>query len=1128
MDETLARRAHALLVKAVELEPAERSTFVRNSCAGDATLARRVEDLLAAMDRSSTFLETPALGDRAALRSVAIPQHIGGYTIERVIGIGGMATVYEAMQDQPRRRVALKVMRHGLTHTSALQRFRYESEVLARLHHPNIAQIFEAGACDAGHGVTTPFFAMEYIEDATPITTFAAQRKLSLAERLEMFVAVCQAVQHGHQLGVIHRDLKPGNILVDAHGRPKVIDFGVARSADPQHERITQHTDMGQLIGTLHYMSPEQCTHENPVTIRTDVYSLGVLLYELLCGRLPHDFSNTPIPEALRVIRDVSPPPPCTHRSDLRGDLEAIIMMAMDKEPDRRYATAAALAADVRRHLQHETIEARPPTMVYRCRLFVRRHRILVVASAAVLAAIVAGGVLSTRFAYETMIESQRRLAAETKAITERDAARWQAYIANIAGSFAALQSNEFPKMRSRLAATVREHRGWEWRLLSGLSDRSRRAITVHEDMVEAFDVSHDGTTFATGSYDGSLRVWNVDDGVGIACIQATPGADVYSVSFSPDGQRVVSGSEDRSVRIWDVQTGAEVCLLGLHESPVMSVSWGPSNQIISADDGGRAHVWDANSCKLRESLTDQPNGITGVAYSDDGSYLLTWNNVGDVWLRDANLGDRCDGWNFGDIVQSAAFSSDASQVAVGGPAGKVAVWSTEEGTTLHEFAVPKNESTVQSLTFSNDGRHLAIGLVNRSIVLWSLPKEHSVEELRGHAEAVTGVWFASDDRSILSCSRDRTVRQWGIDASTETGRITTLAGHDDMLLTTAFSPDGSMVASAGRDRTIRLWDPELGQLLGVLAGHTDYIHGLAFSPDGRLLASATYDPSVGIWCTRSGRLLRTIDHPDRLWTVAFSPDGQRLATGGNDQLIRIWDASTFAQVATLSGHNARVNYLAYSPDGRLLASASRDQTVRVWNVETGEPLHLLSGHKSDVFSVAFSPDGERLFSGSRDQTVRVWDPVRGEAMGVLSGEGQLITGVAVSPDGSRLAAGSWFGEILLWDLTTLDSVASFKGHDMAIRSLAFAANGRWLATASHDKTIRLFEAAEPADRIAAREQSQQRRAAATTHVERLTQSTGMIPDELLSAADNDTQIDPELRPWVNKLLLARSLSVVE
>jgi hypothetical protein len=355
------------------------------------------------------------------------PREIAGYRIVARIATGGMGIVYEALQDSPRRRIALKVLKTALGSTDARQRFEYEAGILGRLRHPCIAQVYQAGAFRSASGERLPFFAMELVPDARPITVFARERGLGERERLELFVQALDGVHHGHQRGIVHRDLKPANILVDGNGQPKVIDFGVAREIAPEETTTTVHTRTGQVLGTPQYMSPEQCTGQPQVAdVRTDVYSAGVVLFELLTGVLPYDFRGRSVLEFARVIREAPPMRASATGAVRPGDLDTILGKALEKDPERRYASVAALAEDVRRYLRCEPIAARPPSAAYQLRMFARRNKAIVVGILGVVVVSLIAALVGTALAIDLgrLAERERRLREQGIVAAARLAAR--------------------------------------------------------------------------------------------------------------------------------------------------------------------------------------------------------------------------------------------------------------------------------------------------------------------------------------------------------------------------------------------------------------------------------------------------------------------------------------------------------------------------------------------------------------------------------------------------------------------------------------------------------------------------------------------------------------------------------
>jgi serine/threonine protein kinase/tetratricopeptide (TPR) repeat protein len=396
-----------LFQEAIELPSELRDQFLIQECGNNKALLEEIRSILHHhQSQSSDRADSPLdLSDLPTVDSAAgeahlttggspkpHPKNISGYKIVRVLGEGGMGITYEAVQQSPKRRVALKIIRGNRFSKTARRRFKYEADALARLTHSGIAQIFESGVWTDDENIERPFIAMEFVNGG-PLTKYVERKELSTIERLELFRLICDAVHHSHQKGVIHRDLKPCNILVRKDGQPKVIDFGVARPTERGVESVTEQTNVGILIGTLQYMSPEQVdATDDDLDTRSDVYSLGVILYELICGDPPYNLRKKAITEAVRIIKEDSPTNPSTIYKSLRGDVETITLKALEKNRNRRYGSAEELGNDIRRYLEDDPIEARPPNLIYRLGKFSRKYRAAAVAATFVFLSIAIGG----------------------------------------------------------------------------------------------------------------------------------------------------------------------------------------------------------------------------------------------------------------------------------------------------------------------------------------------------------------------------------------------------------------------------------------------------------------------------------------------------------------------------------------------------------------------------------------------------------------------------------------------------------------------------------------------------------------------------------------------------------------
>ncbi|MCL4210086.1 MAG: protein kinase [Phycisphaeraceae bacterium] len=433
IEATLHRRASEIFLAVCDLPADDQGAAVDRLCADDPLVRQRVERLLRGHRTSTGFLEpstraVASADNRPAADPRLVGRVIGGFHVVEPLAGGGMGSVYRAVQENPRRDVALKVLTRAAASRRATRRFEFEAEVLGRLQHPGIAQIYGAGTFDDGDG-GTPYFAMEFVPGARSITRFVRERALSLHDRVELFLQVCEAVHHGHQKGVIHRDLKPDNILVDANGRSRIIDFGVARTTDIDLTAATLCTTQGELVGTLQYMSPEQCGGAaDDVDTRSDVYALGLVLHELLLERLPYDVSRMTVTQALTVIREPRSWDASRGGDALPRDLSLIVRKAMEIERHRRYGGVDELADDLRRFLRHEPIRARPPGAVYHARLFARRHRTFSAAVGAGLLMLALGSIVSAFLASAAI--RQRNRAAQAQGVAERALAEQRAVAA--------------------------------------------------------------------------------------------------------------------------------------------------------------------------------------------------------------------------------------------------------------------------------------------------------------------------------------------------------------------------------------------------------------------------------------------------------------------------------------------------------------------------------------------------------------------------------------------------------------------------------------------------------------------------------------------------------------------------
>jgi WD40 repeat protein len=997
---------------------------------------------------------------------------IGNYELLELIGEGGMGLVYLAQQQEPKRKVALKIVKLGMGTRQVVARFETERQTLALLAHPNIAHVFDAGTTETGR----PYFVMEHVQGRS-ITKYCDEEKLSVEQRLELFQQICEGVHHAHQKGIIHRDLKPSNILVSVHGDravPKIIDFGIAKAVTQPLTERTSFTEHGQLLGTPEYMSPEQAEMAyQDVDTRSDIYSLGVLLYELLAGATPFDAKRLRkggIDHIQQVICEEEPRTPSARLTSLgdkaeavaqrrrtqiitltrrlHRELEWIPMKAMRKDRTRRYRSASELSDDIQNYLTGAPLIAGPESNVYRARKFVRKHAGFVASAALVALVIVIGLVTSTAFSFSaekargeeaaarveaeqaqaqaeqsrekevtarTQVERALKRAENAEQVAQEQADRYRnlSYVHGVALADAKYRDGNLRNARQLLNSCPDDLRHWEWHRLNYIMDES--VITFgRKGVVLAVAFSPDDRFIASSFSD--ITIWDATTGKEIRTLKGHDNA-VLSLAFSPDGKRIISGSMGNDLIVWDVNSGEELMRLEGHDAPkgIASVDLSTDGkQIVSGDYGGTIKIWEASS----------------------GKELLTIRTI----LED------------GEFIRSVAFSPDGKRIVAGQNSKRFYEWDAKTGEILRSLSM--EDQPVLIAEYSPDNKRIALGC-NRGMIKIVDPEtgeESILTDGKGWQQSlIQSLAFSPDGRLLVSGGYDHVVRVW----DTNTGReLTTLTGHSAPINDVVFSSDGQRIASGALEGKARIWDLDLDREQVILSGHKDGTWELAFSPDGRRLVSASGDKTVKVWNVSTAKEIMTLSgHEDQVLAVAFSPDGKHIASGGKDEAIRIWDAASGAEARIISGNIGWISSVAFSPDGKQIASSGLDSgsPVKVWNTFTGDELLTLEGHENGAHSVAFNAQGTRIVTGGsgKNGAIKIWDASTGEELKTMSGQKRLVRSVVFTPDGRRIVSGSYDGTVRVWDAKTGDELMKLIGHKKNVDAVSVSPDGKRIASGS-------------------------------------------------------------------------------
>jgi eukaryotic-like serine/threonine-protein kinase len=1043
--------AKAIFLEALDCKGAdELMRFLERACGADAPLRTRVEELMQAHRDAGAFLggaekQAATCDQPSAERPGTV---IGPYKLLQQIGEGGMGTVFMAEQTQPvQRKVALKVIKPGLDSRQVIARFEAERQALALMDHVNIARVFDAGATEAGR----PYFVMELVH-GVPITKYCDDNLLTPRERLELFVPVCQAIQHAHQKGIIHRDVKPSNVMITLYdGKPvaKVIDFGVAKATEQKLTERTLFTQYGTLVGTLEYMSPEQAEMSAlGVDTRSDVYSLGVLLYELLTGSTP--LSHKRVKEAvyaevLRMIKEEEPPRPSTRLSDsgetlvsisaqrktepaklsrlLRGELDWIVMKTLEKDRNRRYETAKDFAADVQRYLNDEAVQACPPSVGYRFRKFARRNKRILATVGLLALALITGTVVS---AWQAIRATEAQNATrEQLHLTEQaqEQATRRLYDARLAQARAGSLSRRVGQRLDSLdalaeaAKIARDLNLPEERLLE------RRNAAIAFLALPDLRLARQWPGWPAGSdhvdFDGKLEHYaRVDKQGAVSVRRVADDKEIASLPGSGSETFPLFSRDGKFLSVWSAG-GLNLWKLGGHD-PVRI-------ERLPADDAyGIDFSPDSRQCAIGHangsiSLYDLPSGQPPRQLP---------GSQGIVWL---------------------AFDPEGRRLAVAcGNAVEIRDLDTGKAVALPHPVQPWH------LAWHPDGKTLAVACYDARIYLWDVAAGKQTLVIEGLRNGGIKIAFNHAGDLLASAGWDGMLRLW--DPRTGKQLFGTMSPLPNA--TPRFSPDDCFLAGDCRDGQLGLWEVAAGReyrtLVRAAAAGKGIYRTTAIRADGRLLAVGTGMPDgVGMWDLTSGRELAFLKLPGINWPLFVEPSGA-LLTNGSAGLLR-WPIQAEPaspallrlgppQKLSVPGSGAQV---ACSLDGQVIASAQFQSGLVLHAERPDQPVPL--GPHDDVRYIAVSPDGRLVATGSQTRTgVKIWDAQSGKPVKELPADGSYV---GFSPNGKWLIANGRLWANDSWQPGPL--LGSMNGASMN-GAFAFSRDSKLLALETGYGAVRL------------------------------------------------------------------------
>jgi WD40 repeat protein/serine/threonine protein kinase len=1056
----------------------------------------------------------------------------GRYEVTEIIGYGGMGIVYKINHLEWKLDLAVKVPLADLVADEISKaRFIREAQTWVDLGlHPNIVQCWYVRELG---GIPRVF--MDYIEGGS-LKDWIKEDKVKPGEWdriLDLIIQACDGLRYAHEHGVeVHRDIKPGNLLLTENGEILVTDFGVVkREGDIEIEEDWTNgflkeirstiTMTGSELGTPQYGAPEQWGEARHADARADIYALGVVLFELCCGRRPFDDGSHKEPAHTLIGRHLSTPAPDprTFNSNIPTELAEVIVQCLAKEPEKRPESmkvfreilvkiyTKVMGKNYRRPVP-QTVELRSDALNNRAASLLDLGKEKE-AFEAWREALKLDPYHPESIYNQALLEWVEAKITDDEVIRRLEEIKHTNRRANLYLGFIHLERAAADEAEAVLAEALKATEfmvsGVVWRALGDARmgqekfDDAEKAYQKALELIPEDFASLEGQTLAqvkTRQQDNQLIFpWQ-------HCCRTFEGEHekgVTAVAVTPNGHFIVSGSRDSTLRLWNLTTAECLRTFDRYRREMTSVAVTPNGRfIISGCDDNTLWLWDLTTARYLQIFEGHQHGVTAVTVTPNGRFAVSGSDDGTLRLWNLAAG-KClrtfEGHTEG--VIAVAVTPNGRFVISGSQDKTLRQWDLATAKCLQTFKGHKEGVTAIAVT--PNGRFIISGSDDNSLRLWDIAMTKCLQTFRGHKEGVTAVAVTPDGHFTVSGSFDRTLRLWKL----TTGKcLRTFDGHEKGVTTVATTPDGRFAVSGSEDKTLRLWNLDLeapryeatiqvcrqknfGEIqlstkqfrkrmawakaaweTGKVATAYKYLtQARTISGYERAPESLALNADIGRILPRKdlqgGWLLLTLEgHDEEITAVAITPDGRFAMSGSKDSTLRLWELATAKCLRTFKGHEQGVTAVAVTPDGRFVVSGSEDKTLRLWDIATAKCLRIYKGHRLGVTAAAIAPYGQFLVSGSKDRTLRMWNPATANCLQTFKGHRKDITAVAVTSGKQFIISGCKGRTLWMWDPVTAKCQLTFEGHKNSVTTVGTDPNGRFIISGSKDRSLRMWEIA--------------------------------------------------------------------